>query len=337
MTATATPQGASCNTPPLNTQTPSLDSIIPEQNRIVIDWFEFTMPDTFRLQDKYLSLKHYIRIDGASFQNAPRGMNGYRTQIIYGKARILLDGSEGMGVHVILSGEALRQMSGDVLKLLDFVLFQGGQVSRIDLALDDVSGELTLDRVKRAVRAGAVSCRAKDYRYMQGGKISTGEVTGQTFYFGSAQSRTQYRIYDKAAEQGVSGHWVRCEGQYRNENANQVATMIRDAGHDIGAVYCGLLRGYLNFLKPSKTDTNKGRWKTAQWWLDLLQDAEKLKLSLPKARPTMERKKDYFTKQAAPTMAMLFKYYGPDEMANIMMNGMSRLTAEQRELCTIPF
>ena len=223
------------------------------------------------------------------------------------------------------------------MRLLDFVLYHG-QISRIDLALDDVSGELTLARVKRAVRAGAVSCRAKDYRRMESGKIATGEVTGETFYFGSAQSRTQYRIYDKAAEQGVSGHWIRCEGQYRNENANQVAKMIRDAGMDeIGSVYCGLLRGYLNFLTPSKTDTNKSRWKAAQWWLDLLQGAEKLKLSLPKTKPTMERKKEYFTKQAAPTMAMLFKYYGPETMADIMVNGMARLTAEQRELCTIPF
>jgi DNA relaxase NicK len=264
-------------------------------------------------------------------------MNGYKTQIIYGKARILLDGSDGMGVHVILSGEALRQMNGDVLKLLDFVLFHGGQVSRIDLALDDISGELTLARVKRAVRAGAVSCKATYYRHMQSGKISTGEVTGETFYFGSAQSRTQYRIYDKAAEQGISGHWIRCEGQYRNENANQVAMMIRDAGLEIGSIYCGLLRGYLNFLKPSKTDTNKSRWKVATWWFNLLQGADKLKLSVQKAEPTMKRKKEYFTKQCAPTMAMLFKYYGPEEMTDIMVNGMNRLTSDQRELCTIPF
>ncbi len=329
--------GASCNTPPLNTE-PTLDiATIPEQNRIVIDWLEVTLPDEFRLQNKYHSLKHYIRISGAKFSTAPRGMNGYLTRIIYGKAEILMDGSEGMGVHVILSGQALRQMENSPLDFLHWCLHHDGKVSRIDLALDDVSGELTLNRVKRAVRAGAASCKAKQYRHMESGKVSTGEVTGETFYFGSAKSDTQYRIYDKAAEQGLDGHWVRCEGQYRHENAHRVAQLVHAAKFDIGPIFCGLLRGYLNFLKPSKTDSNKSRWKVASWWLDLLQSAEKIKLSVPKQKPTMEQKLKSFTKQMAPTLAMLASYYPSQVMKDMMMNGRSRLTQEQLEMCTIPF
>ncbi len=331
------PEGASSNTPPLNTEPIPENITIPKQNQIVIDWLEITLPDDFRLQNKYHSLKHYIRILGAKFSTAPRGMNGYLTRIIYGKAEILMDGSEGMGVHIILSGQALRQMDNDPLTFLHWCLHHGGKVSRIDLALDDVSGELTLNRVKRAVRAGAASCKAKQYRHMESGKVSTGEITGETFYFGSAKSDTQYRIYDKAAEQGLEGHWVRCEGQYRHENAHRVAQLVHAAKFDIGPVFCGLLRGYLNFLKPSKTDSNKGRWKVASWWLNLLEHAEKIKLSVPKSKPSPEQKKEWFTKQVAPSMAFLFKYYGPETMTDIMTNGMSRLTQEQRELCAIPF
>ncbi len=330
-------EGASCNTPPLNTESTPSEPIIPLNNRIVIDWLEVTLPESFRVRDRYQSLKGYLRIGGASFRYAPRGMHGYKTQIIYGKARILMDGSEDMGVHVILSGEAIRQMSADILVFLDWCLHHKGKVSRIDLALDDVSGELTLARVKRSVRAGAASCRAKDYRYMQGGKVATGEVTGETFYFGSAQSRTQYRIYDKAAEQGVSGHWVRCEGQYRNENAHQVALLVRESKADIGPVFCGLLRGYLNFLKPSKTDSNKSRWKVASWWLDLLQGAEKLQLSVPKKTSSLERSKTWFKKQVAPTFAMLLEGYGSDAMKEIYLQGKARMSEEQRQLCSIPF
>ena len=328
------PQGATCNTPPLNTEVIS----IPEENRIVIDWLEFTMPDDFRVRDRYTSLKNYLRIEGASFVNSPRGMNGYKSQIIYGKARILLDGSDGMGVHVILSGSAIRQMSGDILNLLHWVLHHGGKVSRIDLALDDITGKLTLARVKRTVRAGAVTCRAKNYRRMESGSLSTGNVTGETFYFGSAQSRTQYRIYDKASEQGcIDGHWVRCEGQYRKENAQQVAQLIHDAKFDIGSVFCGLLRGYLNFLSPSKKDTNKSRWSTASWWLDLLNGAEKLKLSVVKAEPCLERMGNWFNRQVAPTFACLLEANGPDAMKEIYLLGKARMSEEQRQLCSVPF
>ena len=326
-------QGASSNTPPLNTQTIS----IPEENRILIDWLEFTLPDEFRIHDRYLSLKSYLRIDGATFCHAPRGMNGYKKQIIYGKARILMDGSEDMGVHVILSGEAIRQMSADILVLLHWILHHSGKISRIDLALDDVTGKLTLSRVKKAIRARAVTCRARDFRCMQSGSLSTGEVTGETFYFGSAQSRTQYRIYDKAAEQGIEGQWIRCEGQYRQENAHLVAQLIHDAKFDIGPVFCGLLRGYLNFLTPSKTDTNKSRWATAQWWLDLLNGAEKLKLSVIKPAPSMERSLDWFKRQVAPNFAMLLKYYGSDVMQECTKLGWNRLSEEKKRACTIPF
>ena len=128
-------KGASCNTPPLNTQHVQ----IPERIQILIDWFEFTLADDFMIRGRYHTLKHRLRIEGASFRNAPRGMHGYKTQIIYGNARILLNGSEGMGVHVILSGDAIRQMSGDLLKLVDWVLHHEGKVTRIDLALDDVT------------------------------------------------------------------------------------------------------------------------------------------------------------------------------------------------------
>ncbi|SDE61402.1 replication initiation factor domain-containing protein [Desulfuromonas thiophila] len=333
----AAPKGASCNTHPLNTQTPTDKGSIPENNQIVIDWLEFTLPDDFRIRERFRSLEHYLKTPGASFRDAPRGMHGYKKQIIYGKARILMDGSEGMGVHVILSGEALREMKNNPLDVLHWVLHHGGKVGRIDLALDNVTGELTLARINRAVRSGAVTCRAKTYRRMESGLISTGHVTGETLYFGSAKSDTQYRIYDKAAEQGLQGHWVRCEGQYRHENAQRVAQLIHDARFDVGSVYCGLLCGYLNVLSPSRTDTNKSRWKTAQWWLDLLAGAEKLKLAVPKKPPTLERSRRWLKKQVAPTIAMILDGFGSDAMMEIYLHGKARMTPEQRQLCAIPF
>jgi len=325
----AAPEGGSSNTPPLNTETPT----IPEENQILIDWLEFTMPDDFRIRERFRSLEYYLKTPGCEMVQSDRGMHGYRTQYRIGRAIILMDGSESMGVHVILSGQALRELKNSPLDVLHWLLHHAGRVTRIDLALDNVTGELTLARINRAVRSGAVTCRAKTYRRMESGLISTGQVTGETLYFGSAKSDTQYRIYDKAAEQGLQGHWVRCEGQYRHENAQRVAQLIHDARLDVGTVYCGLLRGFLNVLTPSTTDTNKSRWSVAQWWLDLLSGVEKLKLSILKKPVTAARSLAWIKRQVAPALAMCLDAFGADVMTAVYLDGKARMTVQQRQLC----
>lgn len=327
------PKGASCNTSPENTNLTQ----IPEENRILVDWLEFTLSDDFMIHDRYHCLENYIKMPGHSFQAAPCGMLGYKTQLLYGKARILFNGNDGMGVHVILGGEALQEMKPDPLNVVRWVLHVGGKVTRLDLALDDVSGSLTVSRFRSALSRGLVSCRAKFSRDLVKRKISTGQVEGETIYLGSEKSKTQYRIYDKAAQLELEGQWTRLEGQYRKENAHCVAVHLCDSGEDIGSVFASLVRGYVNVHKRSHTDSNRSRWQVAGWWSELLQYAEKLKLSVPKKTHTLQKKLESFRKQYAPTLALLLDYFGPDVMLSIYRDGKARLTKEQRQMCSIPF
>lgn len=327
------PKGSSCNTTPENTNLTQ----IPEENRILVDWLEFTLSDDFLIHDRYHCLENYIKMPGHSFQLAPCGMFGYKTQLLYGKSRILLDGNDGMGVHVILGGEALQEMKPDPLDVVRWVLHVGGKVTRLDLALDDVTGSLTVSRFRSALSRGLVSCRAKFSRDLVKRKISTGQVEGETIYLGSEKSKTQYRIYDKAAQLELEGQWTRLEGQYRKENAHCVAVHLCDSGDGIGSVFASLVRGYVNVHKRSQTDTNRSRWQVAGWWSELLQYAEKLKLSVPKKVQTLQKKREWFRKQVAPTYAMMLDVFGGDEMLSLYREGKARLSKEQRQMCAIPF
>lgn len=327
-----TSKGGHSNTPPLNTR--GIEK--PLLNQVVIDWFEFTMPSNFLFNNRYKSLKNYLGYEGASFVSAPRGLSGYSKQIHFGKTKILYGGTEEMGVHVILSGDAIRDMTKCILNFIHWVLHHEGKVTRIDIALDDVTGNLKINKIKKHIKEGALTCRSRGYRYMRSGDLK-GNVTGETVYFGSAQSRTQYRIYDKAQETGLNnGHWVRCEGQYRHENAHSVAEMVHASKFDLGMVFTGLLRGYLRFLEPSEKK-NKSRWAVVSWWETLLTNTNALKLSVQKAVPSMERARTWFSKQVAPTFAMLLNYYGSDDMKEMYELGFERLTGEQKQMCIIPF
>jgi phage replication initiation protein len=326
-------KGASCNTPPQITGGIKK----PEQNQIVIDWLEFTMNSDFLYNNRYKSLKTYLKYEGAKFTHAPRGMHGYKAQMFYGKCRILYDGTDDMGVHVILSGDAIRDMNGCILNFLHWILHHEGRISRIDIALDDVSNLLQISKVKNHIRNGHLVSRSKQFRYMQSGKVSNGAITGETVYFGSPQSRTQYRIYDKALETGIdAGPWIRCEGQYRNENAQAVAKQIHESGMQLGSVFTGLLRGFLKFLKPSET-INKTRWQVVKWWDALLINTQSLKLAVQKSIPSMERALNWFNRQIAPTFAQLLNYYGPGKMREYTSLGWKRLTDEQKRCCKVPF
>ena len=331
-------KGAVCNTPPQNTEGDQEGIKKPDSNQIVVDWLEFTMPLEFMQNQRFKSLATYLNIVGAKFTHAPRGMNGYSKQMLYGGARILYGGNDDMGVHVILSGSVLRAASGCPLSLLHWLLHHGGRVSRIDIALDEVNGALKFHKMEKCIAYDYLVCQGRECRIMESGKLGRWyETLSKTLYFGSAKSRTQYRIYDKAKESNVEGPWVRVEGQYRNENAHVVALQVHDAQFDLGSVFTGLLRGYLRFLKPSKLDSNKSRWAVVDWWEKLLINTQALKLAVQKAKPSMDRALSWFKRQVAPSFAMMLQYYGAEKMREVTRLGWERLTEEQKSFCHVPF
>lgn len=117
-------------------------------------------------------------------------------------------------------------------------------VSRLDVAGDDKSDGLNLDRITQQTRQRKYICKARRCVWMSGDE--------EEVIFGASSSSTRLRIYNKALERGVAGPWVRVEFQLRDEAANSfLANLLAREGR-IGETYGGVLLNYLRYQLPDQ-------------------------------------------------------------------------------------
>ncbi|EOS55292.1 hypothetical protein C814_03238 [Anaerotruncus sp. G3(2012)] len=148
--------------------------------------------------------------------------------------------------------------------------------SRLDIACDTF-GELKIGNLIRYTLHG---------RYISRWKSAPRVVQGreETIDFGSPQSRTMLRIYNKTLERKtrlkeeveIPEGWIRCEFQFRNDAAD---SFIREwnQSQDISAVYLGLMANQLRFVK--KRESKLDRSETVAWWRRFLDNSEPIRLA----------------------------------------------------------
>lgn len=291
----------------------------------LIDWLAFTVPDLPTAM-KILSIKE------SDFIDLPKGMNGYRKQKMCGHIRVLYDGSENMGVHVEFSGQACREYEtrgGKYFKwwpTLSEVLEAHGTFSRIDLAIDDRAGRLSLDEIERKIKAGEVRSKFRTARPGTEHNLADGTKIGQTIYFGSKKSAIQLRFYDKALEQEVEGTWIRTEIQARDERADAIViALLGDV--TIGQIAAGVLLNYVVFVEKKETDTNKARWAICDWWNSYLGEVEAIRLTIEQKQRTLKEVKSWVNNQIGPTLAMIMLAHEGDTswINQVMVSSKDRL------------
>jgi phage replication initiation protein len=105
-----------------------------------------------------------------------------------------------MKSHGDLSGGLVSALTLDQVRaLLKWVHEQQGHVTRLDCALDDRAGTVSVATVREAVSAGPCVTRSTQVRHIASNLThGTGGSTGETLYFGSPQSQTLLRIYASA-------------------------------------------------------------------------------------------------------------------------------------------
>lgn len=210
---------------------------------------------------------------------------------------------------VELSGQGCRAFesygSGDYNALFDFILnTEGVKVTRLDIAFDDREGLLLLNEVAAGLRGFDYVSPFKTW------EVSDDSDGGCTIYIGSRRSNFFFRIYDKAIERGYKdrscGPWVRVEAQLRLDRAE--SWLI--GGHTPFDLI-GLLSGYIRFIDPDRTDTNKSRAQTAAWWDKFVAAAKKVKLL---SKPGVEYNLDNLTKfafgMAGPSVYTALECFG---------------------------
>lgn len=275
----------------------------------LVDYAALTFPHLVRPDE----VAELLGLDDQEVRELGRGHHGYRSCREYGLTRVYFDGSPGMGVHVVASGKACRELESRAgadfwPKLHGILKSHDGHLTRLDVAIDDRSGALDLQVVEAAL---------KDRHWRgqwTGGRVidGFGADKGRTIYLGSRQSNVMCRIYDKAVEQDQGGDsWVRVELELKRSHANSVLATIA-YGAPLGETIAGILRAYHLFLTPSDTDSNRGRWDVAPWWDKWLGDCEAVRLTAHKREDrSVQEMVRWVELQVAPTLATIRRALGP--------------------------
>jgi DNA relaxase NicK len=238
-----------------------------------IDWISFTLPfDTERIWPDGLSTEF----------TETKSFNGYDTAKEYPDGRIELTSTTRpeMGIHCVLYGTCCAGLADSLPDILDCCWMQGGKITRFDLALDDLKGRVNAIDSREYIKRGEIICRAREYP--PAGDIRGG---GQSQYCGKMASEVHVCLYDKDAEQGISGFRTRIEIRFKGRKADKAAREYLQSND------CrGLILGFVQFptwigwnevfaTKPIKILAEKVSSRRVQWLLGQVSKSIALEIS----------------------------------------------------------
>lgn len=228
-----------------------------------IDWISFTLPTSAdRIWPDDLPTKF---TKGKPF-------NAYDTAKSFADGRIELQHTTRpeMGIHCILSGVTCSNLRSHLSEILQVVWSNGGKVTRLDLALNDLCGRIDPQDATNYIAKGEIKTRAKQFPI-----FSDPHLGGYTQYVGKMASEVHFCLYDKSAEQGQSGFTIRAEIRFKGKKADKAARVYQVRGD------CReLILGFVDFptwqqwkdvfdvfpvaIPSEKKDTNRVTWLLTQ-------------------------------------------------------------------------
>lgn len=222
---------------------------------VAIDWVSLTLPwdevELSSVDDVPSTIRSYLppTLSGGRVRRV-RGMLGYR----YGWASstgwsvLCSEPGDENGVHTIFSGSTLSKLSPEErMQIVEL----SPNVARLDAAIDLTHNDAgDVSDAWRAWKAGGVLTRARKARYL--------ESTGATVEIGSRTSQRFMRVYDKAAERGVSYPWTRIELECKAAYARKAASIITSSGlSSIPALVADYAQFPLNWYQAAIADAGE--------------------------------------------------------------------------------
>ena len=280
---------------------------------LTIDWLAFTLPES--------SPQEVLRVLGGDWVRGKAGFRGYPI------SWITSEGARGVGklgtgaprkvleVHVDLSAGIVSTWPTEKVRaVLRWILDHQGHVTRIDCALDDRQAVVPVKVIREAVEHGKCITRAERFQIIQSKAIHEGTQTGVTLYFGSPQSQTMLRVYDKRLElqakqrEGWQDYGVRWELEFKQDRAQACATCL--AAREESAwceLVVGFLRAYVDFWDTSREADDQARIRAPLlgWWQTLTDDFGKGRLVIEKNEQTLIEVKRWVSRGVAPMLAVI--------------------------------
>ena len=223
-----------------------------------------------------------------------------------------------------MSGQGCRAFetygTGDYNSLFKLALDEPKliHVTRLDVAYDEYTGILDIDRLCADTVKDKWRSKMEFYEVIQ-------SSNGKSLDIGSKSSEVMIRIYDKLAERlskfrnedekekirDEIPHWIRVEIQMRNERALEFIRHL--SGNEIGKIYTGVLRNYLEYGYFRDLPDGSRKFNTFAYWEKLLDGAEALSIYVkPGTDYNLARCCDYVYNQAGNAVDALLQIYGPD-------------------------
>ena len=240
-----------------------------------------------------------------------KGAHGYKDRYYWNSISIHFNGREDMGVWLEMMGQGCRAFetygSGCYEDLFAHVLTNPGQVNltRLDVAFDDLDGLLDMAELVDDTRAGRFVSRFSDWQCILGSK-------GDSVTHGSQKSEIFIRIYDKAMERGYTDgrHWIRTELQLRRDRALAFINQMGTVGDRFG----GVLLNYLRYIEDTGMDSNRWRWPMRAYWERLTGEAQKISLyTKPGTDYNKANLEHYVYEMSQGAAYTLLQLDGPDE------------------------
>ena len=287
------------------------------KNDLLVDWLEFTcFQDCEELGSEERKKLESWGFDLEKFEHLESGLMGYKKRMWGNYTQILYAGNAGMRTHVILSAKGVRayEVNNKAENLINMLTHEDISFTRIDLALDIKDDSIEFKQILEYLNNNYIVTRFKKYKYVVEKQLAEDgqQMLGETVYFGSRNSSIFIRIYDKAKQmKQEEGSWIRIEIVYKDEHANALALYISQSKENLGVLFSKTLNNYIRFVEKSN-DSNKRRWKTADFWARIIEDSGRLKLSFKGEEVDPRKTADWFKTKVAPSLAFLNLYWGGD-------------------------
>ena len=309
--------------------------------QVLVDWLTFSVKE----QDPAKVIREYLGLDPELFQDAGYGLLGYNRVLRFSDICVCYEPRENdffrdMGVCVSMSGNGCRafetmskltQAGQDSVFPTLFQLLAADEtanVSRIDIACDDRKGFLNMEEIVEKVQANEINSRMTKRSVIV--SFDGTQRSGSTIYLGAPSSDFRVRIYDKALEEGVDGHWIRVELVMRHKNAAAFVEQMNSAP-SVGKLAAQVVNDKFSFIE--RDDSNITRCTVCGWWRSFVDELESVRLvARCVVQHSVERIENWIESQVGPSLAVILNTLGWPHLFELARAAAGRLSAWQLSL-----
>ncbi|MDD4154782.1 MAG: replication initiation factor domain-containing protein [Bacilli bacterium] len=306
---------------------------------VCLDYVKFRFNGEFDVGNSFFrDLLHILKVKPTMYDET-HGNNGYEKKLVFeenvifqvgGRTTKNRDGEETWLME--MSGSSCRdfdERGGSWIDLLSLCLKNGGICTRIDVAIDDFTGKISVNEIKYRIFHHLYSMPMKSWK-----KFGTPEVLsegienqdkeaevidscneGFTADFGTKYSK-QLSIYNKRAERMSKEYavfvksWIRYEGRFFKDSAVSAVNLVLSSleSNTFSSVVSGLIRGLVEF-KEVNGYSHLDRSRAPIWkkWEAMLGFVEKITfVNQAKIESSLARKHEWLLEYAGKTLVKAY-------------------------------